>query len=57
MLEWVFNRVADKAAAADTPIGSVPTVDAIDTDGLDVSVGDMEELLRVDADGWRPRCR
>ncbi len=37
----------------DTPIGSVPTVDAIDTDGLDVSVDDMEELLRVDADGWR----
>ena len=43
VLEWVFNRVADKAPAVDTPIGSVPTVEAIDTDGLNVSVGDMEE--------------
>jgi phosphoenolpyruvate carboxykinase (GTP) len=45
--------VTDKAPAVDTPIGSVPTVDAIDTDGLDVSTADMEELLRVDVAGWR----
>src|SRR5580704_13932222 len=53
VLEWVFNRVADKAPAVDTPIGSVPTVESIDIDGLDVSPDDMEELLRVDNDGWR----
>jgi len=53
VLEWVFNRVTDKAPAVDTPIGSVPTVEAIDIDGLEVSHDDMEELLRIDADGWR----
>ena len=36
-----------------TPIGAVPTVDAIDTAGLAVSPEQMEELLRVDVEGWR----
>jgi phosphoenolpyruvate carboxykinase (GTP) len=53
VLEWIFQRVTDKAPAVETPIGSVPTVDAIDVTGLDVSTEDMEELLRVDADDWR----
>ena len=33
VLEWVFDRVAGKAEAEDTPIGWVPTPDAIDIDG------------------------
>jgi phosphoenolpyruvate carboxykinase (GTP) len=45
--------VTEKAPATDTPIGAVPTVDAIDTDGIDVTSGDMEELLSVDMDDWR----
>jgi phosphoenolpyruvate carboxykinase (GTP) len=53
VLEWIFNRVTDKAEAVDTPIGAVPTPDAIDTDGLDVSRDQMEELLRIDTEGWR----
>jgi len=53
VLEWIFNRVTDKAPAVDTPIGAVPTVEAIDIDGLEVTHDDMEELLRVDAAGWR----
>ena len=32
---------------------SVPTLDAIDIDGLDVTPEHMEELLRVDTEGWR----
>jgi phosphoenolpyruvate carboxykinase (GTP) len=53
VLEWIFNRVLDKAPAVDTPIGALPTPDAIDTTGLDVSSDQMEELLRVDTEGWR----
>jgi phosphoenolpyruvate carboxykinase (GTP) len=53
VLEWIFDRVGGNANAVETPIGAVPTVEAIDLDGLDVSRGDMEELLRVDAEGWR----
>ena len=32
VLEWIFDRVLDKAPAVDTPIGAVPTPEAIDTD-------------------------
>jgi phosphoenolpyruvate carboxykinase (GTP) len=53
VLEWIFNRVTDKAAAVETPIGAVPTPDAIDTTGLDVTQEQMDELLRVDTEGWR----
>jgi phosphoenolpyruvate carboxykinase (GTP) len=53
VLAWVFRRCDDEAEAEDTPIGLVPTGDAIDTEGLDVSEGDMAKLLRVDAEEWR----
>ena len=53
VLEWIFQRITDKADAVDTPIGAVPTVDAIDTSGINVSPEDMTELLRVDTEGWR----
>jgi phosphoenolpyruvate carboxykinase (GTP) len=53
VLEWIFNRVTGDAPAVETPIGAVPTLDAIDTEGIDVSRQDMEELLRVDIEGWR----
>jgi len=54
VLEWVFERVGGDAEAVDTPIGFLPTPDAINTDGLDVSPGDMDKLLTVDAADWRP---
>ena len=53
VLEWVFDRVGGKAEAEDSPIGWIPTPDAIDVDGLDVSKEDMAELLRVDNDEWK----
>jgi phosphoenolpyruvate carboxykinase (GTP) len=53
VLEWIFDRVDGGAEAVDTPIGFVPAVDAIDVDGIAVTQADMEELLRVDIEGWR----
>ena len=53
VLEWVFERVAGRAAAVETPIGYLPTPEAINVDGLDVSDADLAELLRVDHDEWR----
>ncbi len=53
VLEWVFNRVAGKAEAEDTPIGYLPAQGAIDITGLDVTEADMAELLRVDVDEWK----
>ncbi len=53
VLEWVFERTAGRGDAVETPIGWVPTTSAIDVDGLDVSLADMDELLTVHVDEWR----
>jgi len=48
VLEWMFRRCDGEAEAKATPIGLLPTLDALDTTGLDLPPGDLEELLRVD---------
>ena len=53
VLKWIFERCDGKAAAIDTPIGKVPTEDALDTNGLDVDDSALKELLRVDIEGWK----
>ena len=53
VLEWVFDRVAGEAAAVETPIGYLPTMESLDVIGVDVSSEDMAELLNVDLDEWR----
>jgi phosphoenolpyruvate carboxykinase (GTP) len=53
VLAWIFRRCDGDADAAETPIGLVPTEDAIDTEGLELPPGAMAQLLRVDSDEWR----
>jgi phosphoenolpyruvate carboxykinase (GTP) len=55
VLAWVFARCAGHGAASETAIGYVPPsgADGIDTQGLDISEGALEELLCVDVEGWR----
>jgi len=53
VLEWVFKRVTGEGEAVETPIGFVPTKDAINIDGLSVTSKDMDTLLAVNADDWR----
>ncbi|MHB1553357.1 MAG: phosphoenolpyruvate carboxykinase (GTP) [Acidimicrobiales bacterium] len=53
VLEWVFERVSGRGEAVETPIGLVPAPGAIDISGTSVTREDMDELLRVDLDGWR----
>jgi phosphoenolpyruvate carboxykinase (GTP) len=50
VLAWVFRRCQGQAEAVESPIGYLPTADAIETEGLTISDEAMEELLRVDAD-------
>jgi phosphoenolpyruvate carboxykinase (GTP) len=52
VLKWVVERVSGEGKAVKTPIGYMPTADAIDTNGLDVSEADMAELLKVNKDEW-----
>jgi phosphoenolpyruvate carboxykinase (GTP) len=53
VLKWILERVEGRGKAAETPIGFVPTPDALTLDELNISRSTMEELLRVDADDWR----
>jgi len=52
VLKWIFERVSGKGKAVETPIGYMPTPDAIDTEGLDVSEEAMNELLSVNKEEW-----
>ncbi len=52
VLRWIFERTEGKGRAVETPIGYLPTLDAVDRTGLNVPDADMEELLRVDRGAW-----
>jgi phosphoenolpyruvate carboxykinase (GTP) len=53
VLKWVFERCEGTAKFIETPIGNLPAENALDMDGLDeISRDDVNELLRVDIDGW-----
>ncbi len=53
VLEWVLERVEGKGEAVETPIGRVPSTSGLDTDGLDLPAGALEQLLAVDEAEWR----
>jgi len=53
VLKWIVERLEGTAGAVETPIGHVPTPQALDTTGLDISPEDLEAALRVDVDEWR----
>lgn len=52
VLKWIFDRCAGREEADLTPIGWIPTHHAIDTEGLDISAEDLEEMLQVDVEEW-----
>jgi len=52
VLDWVIRRCRDDADARETPIGYVPTPDALDMSGLDIPSEAMEKLLSISKEGW-----
>jgi phosphoenolpyruvate carboxykinase (GTP) len=52
VLKWIFERCDGEGRALETPIGFMPTLDAIDRPG-GVTIDDMKELLAVDVAGWK----
>ncbi len=53
VLKWICERVDGTGKAQKTPIGNLPTKDALDLSGLDIPCEDLDQLLAVDMDGWR----
>jgi phosphoenolpyruvate carboxykinase (GTP) len=52
VIRWALDRCAGRAKAVDSPIGYLPTPDAIDTKGLDLPADTMKELLTVNTTEW-----
>jgi phosphoenolpyruvate carboxykinase (GTP) len=52
VLAWVFHRCDDAAEAVDTPIGRLPTPDALPTEGLDLPREALEQLVAFDPQAW-----
>ncbi|MFE7130748.1 phosphoenolpyruvate carboxykinase (GTP) [Streptomyces sp. NPDC057638] len=53
VLKWIVERLDGTAEGVETPIGVLPTPAALDTEGLELSAGDLEFLLTVDEEVWR----
>ena len=52
VLLWVLERAEDKGKSLESPIGRLPTADAIDISGLPMSQETLAELLKVDRTEW-----
>ncbi len=53
VLKWVAERLDGTADAVETPIGPVPTPEALDLTGLDLDPADLAAALRVDPAEWQ----
>jgi len=51
VLAWIFERCDNEGKFVETPIGYMPTLDAIQPP-QSVSIEEMKELLRFDRSGW-----
>jgi len=52
VLKWIYERVTGTGTAVETPIGRLPSPEALDVKGLNIPTDDLRELLRVDREGW-----
>jgi phosphoenolpyruvate carboxykinase (GTP) len=52
VIKWIFDRCDGAGKGHATPIGIVPTIDAIDRTGITVTDAAMDALLKVDPADW-----
>src|SRR5690606_14019582 len=52
VLKWITQRLEGEAEAVDTPVGRVPTAEALDLDGVELTQAQMDALLDVDPEVW-----
>jgi phosphoenolpyruvate carboxykinase (GTP) len=53
VLKWICERAEGTAKAQKTPIGNLPTADALELSGLNLSADSLKQLLAVDVAGWK----
>jgi phosphoenolpyruvate carboxykinase (GTP) len=52
VLKWILERVEGRGGTEETPVGYVPSRNALPLDGLNISAKAIEELLRVEPEDW-----
>ncbi len=52
VLKWIVDRIEGEADAIETPIGHLPTAEALDVGALGLCADAVETLLSVDAATW-----
>ena len=52
VLKWMIDRAMGKADARETAIGFIPNPEDIETEGLDLSLEIMTDLLSIDNESW-----
>jgi phosphoenolpyruvate carboxykinase (GTP) len=57
VLDWMIQRVEGRAEGRETPIGTLPAKGEINSEDLSLAPGALEELLRVDVNGWQEELR
>ncbi len=53
VIQWVIERCQGKGSARETAIGMLPAPGAIETGGLKMEPGAMDQLLTVKREGWQ----
>lgn len=57
ILKWIIERCQGKARAKETPIGLVPYLEDIDTEGLDLPEEALEKALEVNTEEWKKEAQ
>ncbi|WP_347340709.1 phosphoenolpyruvate carboxykinase (GTP) [Sphingomonas sp. CROZ-RG-20F-R02-07] len=57
VLKWIVERCEGRGEGVATPIGTLPSPDALDLEGLDLSEDALATLLQVDPVAWREEAR
>jgi phosphoenolpyruvate carboxykinase (GTP) len=53
VLRWIIDRCKGTAKARDTAIGQLPNVEDMDTQGMQLAPGALDDLLTVEPELWR----
>lgn len=53
VLKWILDRTQGRVGAAETPIGLVPELSDLDTNGLDIAPERLKRLFAVRPEAWQ----
>lgn len=59
VIDWILSRCEENppSNATEEPIGFIPTKEALNTQGLDITGDQMKELMEIDNSEWTAECK